>query len=39
MVTGKLLLHGSWLGRLIEGQIKRKGGAKDADKVAISANF
>ncbi len=32
---------GAALGKasLIEGQIMRKGGAKDADKVAISANF
>jgi AraC-like DNA-binding protein len=39
MVTGKLLLRGSWPGRLIEGQIRRKTGAKTADKVAISANL
>jgi hypothetical protein len=35
MVTGVVLRRGSWQGRHIEGQIMRKGGAKDADKVAI----
>jgi AraC-like DNA-binding protein len=39
MVTGMVLRRGSWQGRYIEGQINRKGGAKDADKVAISVNF